>query len=253
MVTTDYYNGLAPFYKLIYPDWEKSVQRQADMLDSIFRDYAGRKVESVLDVSCGIGTQSIGLAKLGYKITASDLSPAEIELARQEALDHGVEIEFSVGDMRDAWTIFQRQFDVVIACDNSIPHLLSNEAILYAFRQFFQCVKSGGSCLISLRDYAKFEKDLPQTELNPRLVHHLGDEKVILFDLWQFDGDFYEISTYIVRDRGDADIRTQVVHGGKYYCVKIDTLCELFDQAGFSDVKVLNDRFFQPVIIARKP
>lgn len=252
-MTTDYYNELTPFYKLMYVDWEKSVRRQATMLDGIFKDYVEGKVESVLDVSCGIGTQSIGLAQLGYKVSASDLSPAEIEVARKEALDHAVTIDFQVGDMRDVWAFHKKQFDVVIACDNSIPHLLSNEEILRAFRQFFRCVKSGGICLISVRDYAKLEQRPSQTEINPRLVHQIGGEKVILFDLWKFEGDYYEISTYIVRDRGAGDVQTRVVHGGKYYCVKIDTLCELFEQAGFSDVKVLDDRFFQPVIVARKP
>ena len=70
---TDFYAGLAPFYHLIYPDWESSMARQASMLDSIIREFWGGSASSVLDVSCGICTQSLGLAKLGYEITASDL------------------------------------------------------------------------------------------------------------------------------------------------------------------------------------
>lgn len=251
-MTTGYYDELAPFYKLMYPDWERSVQRQATILDGILKDYAGEKVETILDVSCGIGTQSIGLAKLGYKVSASDLSPAEVEMARLEAMNHGVEIEFRVGDMREAWRVYEHQFDCVISCDNSVPHLLTNSDILLAFQQFFQCVKPGGSCLISVRDYAKLEKSQSQLSFNPRLVHDLDGERVILFDLWKHEGDLYEMTTYIVRDRGEGDIQTRVVHGGKYYRVSIDTLCELFIQAGFSNVAVLHDRFFQPVIFAQK-
>ena len=80
--TKEFYAGLTPIYHLIYPDWEASMQRQASMLDSIMRESWGKDVSSVLDVSCCIGTQALGLAKLGYEITASDLSPAEVERAK---------------------------------------------------------------------------------------------------------------------------------------------------------------------------
>lgn len=252
-MTVEYYDDLTPFYKLMYPDWEKSARRQANMLDSMLREYGRGKTETVLDVACGIGTQCIGLAQLGYKLSASDLSPVEVEHARVEAISHGVAIDFRVGDMREASSIFQEPFDAVIACDNSIPHLLSNAEILQAFSQFHHCLKSGGICLISIRDYANLEKQSSQSVINPRLVHEFNEEKVILFDLWKFEGDFYEISTYIVQDKGNAGAQTQVIRGGKYYCVEISTLCELFTQAGFFDVTVLDDRYFQPVIIARKP
>ncbi len=122
----NYYDSLAPFYKFIYPDWDASVRRQANALDSVIREVIGNEPKTVLDVACGIGTQSIGLAKLGYKVTSSDLSSAEIEMARQEALRFKVQIEFQVADMREVWETFQREFDLVIACDNAVPHLLED-------------------------------------------------------------------------------------------------------------------------------
>lgn len=73
--TKQFYAGLAPLFHLIYPNWGSSVQRQAAALDSVIRETLGDGATSVLDVSCGIGTQSLGLAELGYRITASDLSP----------------------------------------------------------------------------------------------------------------------------------------------------------------------------------
>ncbi|HEY5671597.1 MAG TPA: methyltransferase domain-containing protein [Anaerolineales bacterium] len=97
-MTEDYYNNLAPYYKLIYPNWDASVQRQAGALDSVIQEFVGETANTVLDVACGIGTQSIGLAKLGYHVAASDLSSTEVEQARKEALRHNVEIEFRVAE-----------------------------------------------------------------------------------------------------------------------------------------------------------
>src|SRR3954454_7114115 len=70
----DFYDRLAPLYDLIFPDWDASMERQADQLAEIMQGRWGTGVRSVLDVACGIGTQSIGLARRGFAVTGSDLS-----------------------------------------------------------------------------------------------------------------------------------------------------------------------------------
>jgi len=251
-MTETYYNSLAPYYKFIYPDWVKSVHRQAEALDGIIREFIGETANTVLDVACGIGTQSIGLARIGYKVTASDLSFAEVEQARQEALRYAVQIEFQVADMRQVWETYQKKFDVVMACDNSVPHLLDDDEILMAFHQFYKCTKSGGCCIVTVRDYAQVERKDKQKQMYPRLVHQTDHGQVVLFDVWDFDSDYYEITTYLVDDVGKDVAQTQVLRGGKYYCVEISTLEKLFKEAGFREVNTLRDRFFQPLLIAKK-
>jgi cyclopropane fatty-acyl-phospholipid synthase-like methyltransferase len=251
-MTDTYYNDLAPYYKFIYQDWEASLQRQAKILDSVIREFIGEKAKTVLDVACGIGTQSIGLAGLGYRVTGSDLSATEVELARQEALKRGLDSTFQVADMRQAWEMQRRQYEVVIACDNAVPHLLSDQDILSAFKQFYRCLKPGGGCLISVRDYTQLERKDKQKQLYPRGVRQTDKGQAILFDVWDFDGDYYKITTYIVEDVGQPEAKTQVIRGGKYYCVEISTLEKLFQEAGFREVTTLRERFFQPLLVAVK-
>ncbi len=74
----EFYEELANEYHLIYEDWDKSIQRQAKVLDKIIQDHLRAPPSSVLDCSCGIGTQAIGLALLGYKVHATDLSPKAV-------------------------------------------------------------------------------------------------------------------------------------------------------------------------------
>src|SRR6266700_8049565 len=112
MTTTEFYDQLAPLYHLIYPDWEASIRRQAAALNSVIREFWGKDHRTILDAACGIGTQSLGLAQLGYDVTASDLSPAEIERAKHEAAQRGLPIAFSVADMREVHHHRLRQFDV---------------------------------------------------------------------------------------------------------------------------------------------
>jgi 2-polyprenyl-3-methyl-5-hydroxy-6-metoxy-1,4-benzoquinol methylase len=96
--TNNFYSKLTPLYHLIYPDWERSIKRQAETIDTIIKERFGG-VQDVLDVSCGIGTQALGLAAIGYNVTASDLSVDEITRATQEARDRNLTINFSVADM----------------------------------------------------------------------------------------------------------------------------------------------------------
>jgi SAM-dependent methyltransferase len=253
LTSESFYNALAPYYKAIYPDWEASVKRQALALDHVIREFIGEYAQTVLDLACGIGTQSIGLANLGYQVSAADLSSGAIEQARIEAARHNVAIDFQVADMRQAWESYHRQFDIVIACDNSIPHLLNNQEILAAFRGFYACTRPGGGCIISVRDYAQLERPAHHKQFYPRLVHSVENGQVVIFDVWDFyDQDHYEITIYLLEDSGSHEVKTQAIRGGRYYCIEIPTLERLFLEAGFKSVTTLTDRFFQPLLVAVK-
>lgn len=250
-MTNQFYDRLAPYYKYVYQDWDASVTRQAKILDEVIRKHSTHPAKTLLDASCGIGTQSIGLARLGYDVSASDLSAGEIEKAKNEAHKAGLLINFQESDMRKVSEVFPGHFDVVISCDNSIPHLLTDADILQAFRQFFQCTKDGGLCLISVRDYAQMERQ-DGKKMFPRTVHAIEGGQLVMFDVWDFSGDQYEITTYVIEDRGGEQATAQILHGGRYYCVEKSALERLFLEAGFREVHTLMDRFFQPLIIARK-
>lgn len=249
-MSNEYYDDLANYYRLIYPNWENSLQRQARILDGVIMEYHQKRPVTLLDASCGIGTQCIGLAELGYRVSASDLSPAEVQLAEKEAKKRGLQIDFKVADMRSVWESFQQSFAVVVSLDNSIPHLLTDEEIAIAFTQFYRCTQADGLCLISVRDYAQMEKG--GLKLYPRIVHPMDDGQIVLCDVWRFEGPYYEITTYVTEDHGEKSANTTVIRGGKYYCVEIPTLEKLLRQVGFREVQTLRERFFQPLIVAKK-
>lgn len=94
------YDEIATLYHLVYPDWNAAIAQQAAALDAIIRQRVGPPPRSILDVSCGIGTQALGLAALGHAVTASDLSSAAVERARLEAAQRNLTIDFTVADMR---------------------------------------------------------------------------------------------------------------------------------------------------------
>ena len=82
---------------------------------------------SVLDCSCGIGTQAIGLALHGHRVHATDLSPVSVDCARRESIEFGVDITFGVADFRKLDETISDTFDAVISCDNSFAHCLNDD------------------------------------------------------------------------------------------------------------------------------
>ena len=245
-----YYDDLAPYYRYLFPDWEKSVIRQAKILDGLIQEYFGAQARRLLDAACGIGTQTIGLAQLGYTLVASDISAAELEAAAREAQRRSLKVEFYRSDMRALRSVHQGRFDVVLALDNAIPHLLSEADILLAFEQFYACAADDGGCMLSVRDYARMERSGRQ--FYPRTVHQTAEGRVILFDIWDYDGDYYDFTTYVVEDQGEQGVCTQAIRGGRYFCVSIATLERLLRQAGFERVVVELEKFYQPILIGLK-
>ena len=80
-----FYDQLAGAYHLIFADWRQAVRRQGGVLDGLRRRQLDGAPLSVLVCSCGIGTQTIGLAERGYRVHGTDISPAAVKRARQEA------------------------------------------------------------------------------------------------------------------------------------------------------------------------
>ncbi len=241
-----FYDALSPFYHLIYQDWNASVDRQAQQLDSIIREYWGDRVHDVLDAACGIGTQAIGLARRGYSVTATDLSGESLERARRSAIERGVSIEVAVDDMRTLESQRGRRFDLVIACDNAIPHLLTDADILAALRALHERLRPGGGCILSVRDYAVM--DMTGTKLVPFGVRRDGDKRYIVFQVWECDDVGYNLHFYFVEDQPGATPITHVVRS-RYRSLTIDKLVEFMRQSGFQDVKRIDGRFFQPLVL----
>ncbi len=150
---TEFYDRLSPEYRdNMGWDWEAAVREEGALLDRFLANEVGRRGPySLLDCSCGIGTQAIGLALHGHKVHATDLSPVSIDCARRESTDLGVAMTFGVADFRNLSAAVSDIFDVVITCDNSIAHCLNDDDLAAALASMKTRLKPGGLLLFSIR------------------------------------------------------------------------------------------------------
>lgn len=248
--TKDFYDALAPYYHLIFSDWNASIARQAEALDEVIRAELVTGGGTVLDVACGIGTQSLGLAALGYQVTGSDLSSAAVHRLRDEAAKRGLAIEAKEADMRAVWEAHGRVFDVVLCADNALPHLLTDQEIVDALRGFLRCTAPGGACLVSIRDYEA--TPVQDARVHSHGVREEDGARWVVFQVWDPRPPLYEVSMYMVEDRGDAGVETRVTRA-MYYALPVPRLVELMRQAGFADVRRMDGAFYQPLVVGRRP
>jgi SAM-dependent methyltransferase len=245
----DFYDQIAPLYHLIHQDWNASLVRQGRQLAALIdSEWPGR--DKLLDLSCGIGTQAIALALQGYSVVASDLSANAVARARKEATQRHVDIEFSVCDMRQAHSHHSGGFDVVLSCDNSVTHLLSDHDLLVAFEQMHACLADGGGCLVTVRDYEREERG--GNLVRPYGVRIADGKRYLLFQVWDFEGDQYELTFFFIEeDLSTQQVRTHAMRT-RYYAISTGRLCDLMREAGFRNVRKIDGAFYQPVLVGTK-
>jgi glycine/sarcosine N-methyltransferase len=245
----DFYDQFAPDYHLVYEDWNGAVERQGAAVDRLIRAIHKNPVD-VLDCSCGIGTQAIGLARLGYRVQGTDVSERSLERARIEAARLGVDISFAACDFRDLKPV-QGAFDVVVSCDNAISHLLTDDDLSRAFRAMRSKLRPGGLLLISVRDYDNAWVDRPATAV-PQI--HPGPPRKVVVRLHDWDGPdglMYTLHLLVLTEGREGWKIAH--HSSRLRAVGQATITRVAEDAGFAQVTWhagADVGFHQPVMTA---
>lgn len=246
-----FYNDLAIDYHLVYQDWNKSIERQATVIDQLIQQYLPKKPKYILDCTCGIGTQSLGLSSLGYQVQGTDISSASILRAREEASIRKLPIAFEVADVRQLKTEIQGQFDVIISFDNSLPHLKDKRDLLLAAESIRTKLSPSGVFLGSIRDYDQILKEKPQST-QPTTSTNEGI-KTISFQLWDWQEDNIYVVNHFTLKGLDNDFKTSV-RKAEYKTYSRAELSTIFSKAGFRKIDWImpeESGFYQPILIAR--
>lgn len=247
----EFYEQLASTYHLMFADWDGSMHKQGKLLSNLLPspDQAG----PVLDCACGIGTQTLPLAALGYKMEGVDLSISELERAKKEAVIRGLSVDFRQDDMRQLKTAPLQHYGVVIAMDNALPHLESEEEVLTTLKTMKDRLKMGGHLLLSLRDYDKLMKERPS--FTPPNFFQDGKYRRIVHQVWDWqDERHYMLHLYITYETLNGWISHHFV--GRYRAISVHEVVSFMKSVGFVEIKILGSEetgFYQPIIQGTNP
>jgi arginine:pyruvate transaminase len=243
-----FYDELAEDYDALHADWPGSVRRQGELLDALIRGELGDAPQRVLDCACGIGTQAIGLALRGHDVLATDLSPAAVERAAREAAAMDAVLATGVADFTRLPEQVDGSFACVLACDNAVAHLHSDEALSRFAASVVAKLEPGGLAVVSLRDYEPLV-----AERAPGHPVRVG-EGTISFQVWEWDdeGRTYELAQFTLR--GEGEHWQTVCRRTRLRALLRDELCGALSAAGLAEVRWRTPEetgYYQPIVTAR--
>ncbi|WP_031483945.1 class I SAM-dependent methyltransferase [Streptomyces bicolor] len=246
-----FYDALAPDYHRMFVDWDAGMARQAAVFDDLIGGRLGAGPHRILDCACGIGTQAIGLARVGHQVVGSDLSAVAVARAVAEAAARGAALPAVAADMRRL-PFGPSGFDVVLCADNALPHLLTGQDVEAALREMRRVLREDGLLVLTVRDYDEARRTRPAA--TPPQVSQTAAGKVITFQLWQWheDGEHYDLEHFQLVPAADGwDVR---VRRTPYWALTRRQVTDLADAAGFTDLtwhaSALSG-YYQPVLTAR--
>ncbi len=249
-ITQTFYDNLASQYDKLFLDWQSTTQEQALLLDKLFQDNGFHRSANILDCACGIGTQAIGLASLGYHITASDISEGELIEAKKRSANNHVTIRFERADFCALSDTFPDPFDIVIAMDNALPHMLTTKDLEAAIKSITDRLTNGGMFVASIRDYDALLATKPP--YSPPYIHKTDKGQRVSFQTWDWKDDRYKLIQYIIDDEEPLQISKFEC---EYRATRRKELTDLLQSAGCRMVTWLfpeETGFYQPIVIAKK-
>jgi glycine/sarcosine N-methyltransferase len=235
---------------LIFDDWHRAIERQARVLNPLLAAQLSSRPLKILDCACGIGTQAIGFAGYGHKVTASDLCEAAVIRGRHEAESRGMDISFFVSDMTLLAEIMEDDFDVVAALDNALPHL-SSEQLNRAVRAMGSKLGTNGRFIASIRDYDAIIAQRPAMQ-QPAFYGRNGERRIV-HQVWDWiDLARYVVHLYITSESGG----TWTTHhfASEYRCILRRELSDELESAGYTDVQWFmpdESGYYQPIVVAK--
>ena len=248
-ITQTFYDHLATQYDKLFQDWQSTTREQAVILEKLFQEYGFDRTANILDCACGIGTQAIGLAALGYSVTASDISEGELAQAKARAAENRVNIRFARADFCALSETFAEQFDIVICMDNALPHMLSKSALETAIGSIANRMAAGGIFVASIRDYDALLLEKPP--YSPPYIHKTEQGQRVSFQTWTWENEGYKLTQYIIDDEGALQISK---FDCEYRAVRRQELTDILMANGCSvEWKFPEETgFYQPIVMAKK-
>lgn len=150
------YEAMAPVYDdfTAHHNYELWLGNLLPILES-----HGLRGRRLLDVGCGTGKSFLPMLNRGWDVTACDISPAMLELARAKAGDLG---HLAVADMRELPVY--GEFDLVWALDDAVNYLLSPEELGEALSGMRANLAPGGLLMFDVNTLECYRTFFAETE-----------------------------------------------------------------------------------------
>ena len=138
---TSYAGRYAELYDLFYSD--KPYAEEAAFVHDCLQRFGVSPSREILELACGTGRHAFALEQYGYQITATDRSPAMLQVGRRRASKIGSKVVFTSADMQQL-QLPAKEFDAAVCLFDSIGYLKTDEALKSALAEIRSRVRQKG-------------------------------------------------------------------------------------------------------------
>lgn len=145
---------------------------------------------------------------------------------------------------------FAEKFDIVIAMDNALPHMLSRNDLEKAIKSIANQIKRNGIFVASIRDYDSLLMEKPP--YSPPYINKMDKGQRVSFQTWVWKDDNYKLTQYIIDDEENLQVSKFEC---EYRATRRAEMTKLLHAYGCSNVEwKFPDEigFYQPIVVARK-
>lgn len=135
-----------------------------------------RRFDSILEVGCGTGKNTVFFAEIGKRVHALDFSEGMMQRAKEKV---GAEnVRFEVANLTEHWPCMNNAYDL-ISCNLVLEHI---QDLLHIFSEAARVLKAGGRFIVDelhpFRQYtgtkARFGRGEGTVKVDA-FVHHISD------------------------------------------------------------------------------
>ena len=145
---------------------------------------------------------------------------------------------------------FAEKFDIVIAMDNALPHMLSSNDLEKPIKSIANQIKRNGIFVASIRDYDSLLMEKPP--YSPPYINKMDKGQRVSLQTWVWKDDNYKLTQYIIDDEENLQISKFEC---EYRATRRAEMTELLHAYGCSNVEWKfpdETGFYQPIVVAGK-
>ncbi len=194
----------------------------------VLRDLFGPPGEhGLLDAGCGPGRHLIELAGIGYEMTGLDMSPAMLQLARENLAASGCHARLVEASLEKIPTDLG-PLDGIYCLGNSLAATGSRAKAQSSVEAMAKVLRPGGRIFVQILNFAKVRINEPYV-LGPRICVHDGKEFVSSRVFFAGDDDVQVTSVTVWKQDGAW---RQAAGAARIYPVSRDDIDRWFNSYG---------------------
>jgi SAM-dependent methyltransferase len=213
--------------------WDREGKDRSDVIE-FYSGLAEKYGQKVLCLMCAVGTIACGMAEKGFSVTAIDIEPEMIAIAKKNNQSN-TNLVFLTGDITNLHLPDNYDF-AFIGGSADFHHLLSEEEILQALSGIYSHLTDKGCLVLELEYPANDSWDSPRQRFDLAIPPETG------IKAWKYGETSYDVDTLLMHIKQEVFIEEdskveRFLHEFDFQLISRETVENLMKKVGFQVIK----------------